>query len=161
MAAGVEALGDVAQLPAVAGMKLPADAAAVAVAFVVVVNPPAVGTLAALSHASVPACMPAGPEHAAAAVAVSGDTGIEVADVAGHGGELRACRGLLEDCREADLACMQSHSAPVAPVSPVGDAEGVEEPESYDVDHCFVMVVASLLEVEGYDVDGGMALHWS
>lgn len=105
--------------------------------------------------------MPAGPEHAAAVVAVAGNTGIEVADAAGHGGELRACHGLPEDCREAGLACMQSHFAPVAPVSPVGDAEGVEKPESSDVAHCFVMMVASLLEVEEYAADGGMALHWS
>ena len=55
----------------------------------------------ALSDASVPAYMPAGLEHAVAAVPVAENTDIGVADAADHGEELRACHGLHGGCREA------------------------------------------------------------
>lgn len=126
-----------------------------------VVDLPAAETLVALIDASYLAYMPAGPGHAAAVVPVAEDTGMEVADAAGHDEELRACHGLLEDCREADLACMQSRSGLGAPVSLVEDAGGVEGPGSFDVGRCSLMMVATLLVVEEYAVDDGMVLHWS
>ena len=56
---------------------------------------------------------------------------------------------------------MQSRSGLEAPVSPVEGAGEVEGPKCFDVGHCSLMMVATLLEVEEYAVDGGKALHWS
>lgn len=121
-------------------------------------NLPVAEMLVALSDASVPACMPAGPVHAAAAAVVAESTDIEAEDVAGHGEELRACLEPREDCREA---CTRSRSGLGAPVSPAEDAGGVEVPGSFVVGHCSLMMAATLLEVEECAVDGAMELHWS
>ena len=122
---------------------------------------PVAETLVALSDASVPACMPAGPAHAAAAAVVAESTDIEAEDAAGHGEELRACHGPREDCREVDLACTRSRSGLGAPVSPAEDAGGVEVPGSFVVGHCSLTMAVTLLEVEEYAVDDGMEPHWS
>ena len=145
----VEAPGNVAQPQPVAEMTLPAD----------VVNLPAVEMPEALTGASVPAYMPAGPEHAAAAVAAAENTDTEVADVAGHDEGLQAYHELREGCIWTGLAYMQSHSGLVVPESLAGDVEDVEGPKSFDDGHCFLMMDAILLAVVEYVVDGGRAFH--
>lgn len=122
---------------------------------------PVAEMLVALSDASVPAYMPAGPVHAAAAAVVAESTDIEAEDAAGHGEELRACHEPRENCREVDLACTRSRSELGVLVSPAEDAGEVEVPGSFVVGHCSSTMAATLLEVEEYAVDDGMEPHWS